>query len=94
MLDEDVPVAASICAARWQGDPDILDRDSPVELLAVDGAGRISRTLGVTGVLSRTACWIRYWPDSHDYAEYRSCDLSDLKIEDADFDRLIRKLPA
>lgn len=80
-------IAPAIANATWAGDSGILDPGSPVEILAVDDAGRYSGS-GIHGVPARAACWIRHWPDKRWSAQYRSCDLADLDISDEDWDRI------
>lgn len=83
-----------ICSATWDGDSDILPFGAPVDVLAVDPAGRMSRKFGLNaGVPARTACWVRYWPEDAEFAQFRSCDLADLVLDDAQFDKLSQPNP-
>lgn len=68
----------------WQGDDAVLPVGTTVEVLACDPAGRIDNR----EVPARTACWIRAKIDGSAYWCYRSCDLADLGMDDATFDRL------
>lgn len=87
MLDPAIRVAPAIALARWGGDEGVLETGAPVEILAVDEAGRHS-PLGYTGVFARTACWIRHWPDVDHLPAYRSCDLAELQCDDATLDAI------
>lgn len=68
----------------WQGDDAVMPIGTTVEVLACDPAGRIDNH----EVPARTACWIRAKIDGSAYWRYRSCDLADLDMDDATFDRL------
>jgi hypothetical protein len=82
--------AKPLAKAVWQGEGDVLPKGVSVDVLAVDQAGRFSRHFGTDcGVPARTACWIRYWSDTADYAKFRSCDLADLELSEEDFDKLL-----
>ena len=83
-------IAEAICEGVWCGDSEILPPDAPIEVLAVDGGGRVSMDLYlahgiVSGVPARTACWIRHWPNRQGYAEYRSCALADIDVPDGNY---------
>lgn len=88
-------MAPSLVSGSWCGDTDVLPTGAEVEVLAVDGAARVSRGIlaehgFIAGVPGRTACWIRWWPAESDCASYRSCDLADIDLADDDYD-LIEK---
>lgn len=85
-LDPAIRVVPAVTLARWSGD-DWLETGTPVEILAVDEAGRYS-PLGYAGVFVRTACWIRHWPDADHMPVYRSCDLAELECDDATLDAI------
>jgi hypothetical protein len=75
--------------AKWVGDSDILGVGWPVEVLASDP--RPAEVLDghtLPRLRGRTACWVRCLPEGRDSPMYRSCDLWDLDLSDADFDRL------
>lgn len=85
---EAIVALAPLAVGEWCGEPDTLQEGAIVDVLAVDGAGRL-RGDYVAGVPVRTACWIRHWPDRDGYAQYRSCDLADIELSDDDLDRLL-----
>lgn len=86
-LDPAIRVAPAIALARWGGD-DWLETGAPVEILAVDEAGRHS-PLGYTGVFATVACWVRHWPDADHMPVYRSCELTELECDDAALDAIM-----
>lgn len=68
--------------ARWRGD-DRLPKEAAVTVMAFDPQD--------PDVPARMAVWVRHWPEDRDYPVYRSCDLSDIKLDDEEeFYRRIR----
>ncbi len=83
----DVEPAPALAVGTWCGDGEVLDYGDSIEVLAIDGAGRMTNR-GLQGVPARTACWIRSWDDERDFAQYRSCDLADLDLSEEAWEAL------